>query len=217
MNMCEVYAVATQKGGCSKTTSSVNLGIGLAHEGYKVLLVDADPQGDMTKSLGITDPDSIEITISTLLMNVINDEPVDLKGIIHHEEGIDFTIDGVADGGLGMKPVDVCSIFANAMDNAIEACEKLPEEKEKRIQLIMKRTERFFSIKLINSMSDDENSGAAGKLFGEGGRITTKKDKNLHGFGTQNMKAAISRYDGMLKAEAEDGIFTLSIMIPRMA
>ena len=152
---------------------------------------------------------------------VTGDEMLDcivgMKSSKMDEEGIDFTIDGVADGGLGMKPVDVCSIFANAMDNAIEACEKLPEEKEKRIQLIMKRTERFFSIKLINSMSDDENSGAAGKLFGEGGRITTKKDKNLHGFGTQNMKAAISRYDGMLKAEAEDGIFTLSIMIPRMA
>ena len=97
-----------------------------------------------------------------------------------------------------MKPVDVCSIFANAMDNAIEACDKLSEESEKWIRLELKKTDKFFSIKLSNTMSGDE------------------KIKNLHGYGTQNMKAAISKYDGIEKTDADGGVYTLSIMIPRI-
>ena len=91
---------------------------------------------------------------------VTGDEMLDcivgMKAAKMEEEGIEFSIDGVADGGFGMKPVDVCSIFANAMDNAIEACEKLPSESEKWIKLVMKRTDKFFSVKLKNTMWDEE-------------------------------------------------------------
>lgn len=142
---------------------------------------------------------------------------VGMKASKMDEEGIGFSVDGVIDGGLGMKPVDVCSIFANAMDNAIEACERLSDESDKWIRLSMKRTDKFFSIKLSNSMPDNDKSFDVTRLFGDGERVTSKKDRNLHGYGTQNMKAAISRYDGIEKVDAEDGIFTLSIMIPRTA
>lgn len=142
---------------------------------------------------------------------------VGIKSSKMEEDGIDFTVNGVIDGGLGMKPVDVCSIFANALDNAIEACDRISDESKKWIKLDIKRTEKFYSIVMSNTMATDKKSLIAARRFGEGDRVTTKKNSNLHGFGTQNMKATISKYDGIEKVNVEDGIFTLSIMIPKMA
>ena len=124
-------------------------------------------------------------------------------------------LDGVLDGGLDMKPVDICTIFANAIDNAIEACEKLEEKSDRWIKLSIKRTDRFFSINLCNSMLDDKKQSVVHRLFGGGDRFTTKEDKSLHGYGTQNMQKVISKYDGIEKVNAENGVFTLSIIFPR--
>lgn len=68
-----VYAVCNQKGGCAKTVTSVNFGIGLAREGKKVLLIDMDAQGSMTASLGYQQPDRLEATLSDILGGIIND------------------------------------------------------------------------------------------------------------------------------------------------
>lgn len=89
MNNCKTIAVCNQKGGVGKTTTTVNLGVGLAMQGKRVLLVDADPQGDLTASLGWYDADRIDITIASKLSDVINDnlsEPT--KGILRHNEGV---------------------------------------------------------------------------------------------------------------------------------
>ena len=89
--MCKVIAVANQKGGVGKTTTSVNLGIGLAGEGNRVLLVDGDPQGSLTISLGYREPDSIEVSLATLLTEVIEEKSLSVsKAIIHHDEGVDL-------------------------------------------------------------------------------------------------------------------------------
>ena len=89
--MCRIIAIANQKGGVGKTTTCVNLGIGLARAGKKVLLVEADAQGSMKVSLGIQEPDELDVTLVNIMEKIINDEDVEPgEGIITHEEGIDF-------------------------------------------------------------------------------------------------------------------------------
>ena len=89
--MCKVISISNQKGGTAKTASCVNIGTGLAREGYKVLLIDADPQGSLSISLGFDEPDKLENTLSSIMLKIINDEPFDMtEGILHHDEGVDL-------------------------------------------------------------------------------------------------------------------------------
>ena len=73
MANCKVIAVTNQKGGVGKTTTTANLGIGLAQQNKRVLLIDADAQGSLTLSLGYPKPDELPITLADIMQNVIDD------------------------------------------------------------------------------------------------------------------------------------------------
>jgi chromosome partitioning protein len=108
MANCEVIAIVNQKGGVGKTTTTANLGIGLAREGKRVLLIDCDPQASLTISLGHPQPDQLPTTLTDVLNKVLDEEPLQTKeGVLRHDEGIDLMPSSIELSGLEVSLVNV--------------------------------------------------------------------------------------------------------------
>ena len=108
--MGKVIICANQKGGVAKSTSVVNLGIGLAMKGKRVLVIDNDPQGSLTEALGYSEPDKLEVTLANIMEWVLNEDDFDLSsGIIHHKEGIDLLPANIELSGVETSLVGIMS------------------------------------------------------------------------------------------------------------
>jgi len=102
-----VISCCNQKGGTGKTTTCANLGIGLAMEGKKILLVDCDPQGSLSISLGNPQPDQLPVTLATLMGKVLSEEPIDPgEGILHHDEGVNLMPANIELSGMDVSLVN---------------------------------------------------------------------------------------------------------------
>jgi len=115
---CKITAICNQKGGVTKTTTTANLGIGLAMQGKKVLLVDIDPQADLTASLGWRDTDSLPVTLATIMERAMNDEEVNPKtAILTHNEGVDLI-----PASIDLSSTEVSLVNAMSREYALKTC-----------------------------------------------------------------------------------------------
>ncbi len=110
MSKATVMAVVNQKGGTGKTTTCENLGIGLANEGKRVLLVDTDPQGSLTIALGNARPDDLQVTLTDLMEKVMQEKTIAPgEGILTHEEGVNLVPANITLSGLEVAMVNAMS------------------------------------------------------------------------------------------------------------
>ena len=108
--MGKIIAFSNQKGGVGKTTTTVNLGVGLAGQGHRVLLIDADPQASLSICLGQKNPDELDVTLSTVMKGIVEDKPFPPEyGILHHAEGVDYLPSNIELCGTETSLVNVMS------------------------------------------------------------------------------------------------------------
>lgn len=140
--------------------------------------------------------------------NMILDIIINEKSDICSKKGIKFICDINFSKVDFIKPIDVSSIFANILDNAIEACDKIHDEDvEKYIRIKGTISKAYFVIKC-------ENSKVNNIKFKKNKLLTDKMDKFVHGIGTQSIKSSLDKYDGELLFEDEKDKFTLNLYIP---
>lgn len=122
------------------------------------------------------------------------------------EKGIDMSIHAEYPKNCRIDPVDLCTILTNLLDNAIEACERCSPEIERKIKLTIRRIHQFIIIKI-------ENSSSTTPTIRNEKMMTTKINKSMHGWGIQNVRAAVEKYHGVMEYDYKNNIFTMNVML----
>lgn len=124
MSRCKTIAIANQKGGVGKTTTAFSLGVSLANNDKRVLIVDADPQANLTTYMGYYDEDNLSATLSTLIERYIDDKEINAKeAILHHHEKVDLIPSNLS---LAMTESNLSNAMSReyAMKNCLEDLKK---------------------------------------------------------------------------------------------
>ena len=127
------------------------------------------------------------------------------KGLLCREKGIEFTC--MADGAAlnFMEDADIYSLFGNALDNAIEASVGVTDSEKRIVGVVAKHTDGFLSVNIYNYFENEPK-------FRDGLPVTSKHDKESHGFGVRSIAMITEKYGGDLSINAKDGIFDLNLL-----
>ena len=139
--------------------------------------------------------------------NGVLDTVLTSKSMYCDKHGI--TLTSVADGKLldFMETMDICSIFGNALDNAIESVLKIKDKEKRLIHVTVSQQKAFLMIRV-------ENYFEGGLAFNAGQFETTKKEKQLHGYGIKSIRYTVNKYDGAVDIDTKRNWFDLKILIP---
>lgn len=139
--------------------------------------------------------------------NSIADSIINEKYSIMEKNHISFELKGLFGENILIKPVHICTIFANAIDNAIEACMKIEEISHRRIDIEIKNSRNFLVLSFRNSIKE--------QLKLKDNKIkTSKQDEENHGFGLENIRAVVNKYKGDCEIKVIKDTFEISIVLP---